>query len=146
VLHDALEWGLFGLAAETAGIVGALNHATFSYLNTRKQFGVPLSSFQALQHRAADMHIAAEEIAAAVDSAIESLAAPAGVIRSAVLSATKVVADLAGHRIGHEAVQMHGAMGVSDELNISHYARRLAAIRAELGGAEIHRQRFRSLQ
>ncbi len=146
VLHDALEWGLFGLAAETAGIVGALNRATFSYLNTRKQFGVPLSSFQALQHRAADMHIAAEEIAAMVDAAIESLAAPASAIRSAVLSATKAVADSASLRIGHEAVQMHGAMGVSDELNISHYARRLAAIRAELGGAEIHRQRFRSLQ
>jgi alkylation response protein AidB-like acyl-CoA dehydrogenase len=144
VLHDALEWGVLGLAAETAGIVGALNDATFSYLKTRKQFGAPLSSFQALQHRAADMHIAAEEVYAMVDAAIDYLDAPATATRSRVLSATKVVADLAGHLVGHEAVQMHGAMGVSDELNVSHYARRLAAIRAELGSAAIHRERLRN--
>jgi alkylation response protein AidB-like acyl-CoA dehydrogenase len=146
VLHEALEWGLMGLSAETAGIVGALNSATFSYLNVRKQFGVPIGSFQALQHRAADMYIAAEEIVAAVDSAIESLAEPPGILRSAILSAAKVVADDAGRRVGHEAVQMHGGMGVSDELNVSHYARRLAAIRAELGSANAHRLRFSKLR
>ena len=142
VLDDALEWGLLGLCAETAGIVSALNRATFSYLTTRKQFGVPLASFQALQHRAADMHIAAEEIFAAVESAIDALQTPPSAARSAALAACKVVADVGGRRVGHEAVQMHGGMGVSDELNVSHYARRLAAIRTELGGADVHRLRF----
>jgi alkylation response protein AidB-like acyl-CoA dehydrogenase len=146
VLHDALDWGLLGLAAETAGIVHALNQATFSYLNARKQFGMPLSSFQALQHRAADMYIAAEEISAAVNTAIEGLVAPASPARSATLAAVKVVADSGGRRIGHEAVQLHGGMGVSDELNVSHYARRLAAIRTQLGSADVHRLRFGSLQ
>jgi alkylation response protein AidB-like acyl-CoA dehydrogenase len=57
-----------------------------------------------------------------------------------------VVADSGGRRVGHEAVQLHGGMGVSDELNISHYARRLAAIRTELGSADTHRLRFSGLQ
>lgn len=145
VLDEALEWGLLGLAAETAGIVDALNKATFAYLGTRKQFGVTLSTFQALQHRAADMYIAAEEIFAIVDAAIEAFDASTQA-RSAAVSAAKVVADTAGRRVGHESVQMHGGMGVSDELNVSHYARRLATIRAELGSADQHRFRFGSLR
>jgi alkylation response protein AidB-like acyl-CoA dehydrogenase len=146
VLHDALEWGLLGLAAEAAGIVGALNRATFAYLGNRKQFGVPLATFQALQHRAADMFVAAEEISAAVNYAIEALATPSGAARSAAVCAAKVTADDGGRRVGHEAIQLHGGMGVSDELNVSHYARRLTAIRAELGSADAHRLRFASLQ
>jgi alkylation response protein AidB-like acyl-CoA dehydrogenase len=142
VLHEALNWGLLGLSAEVAGIAGALNRATFSYLTNRKQFGVPLASFQALQHRAADMFIAAEEIAAAVNYAIDALDGAAGTSSAAAVCAAKVVADNGGRLIGHEAVQLHGGMGVSDELNISHYARRLAAIRAELGSADTHRLRF----
>jgi len=146
VLHDAVEWGLLGLAAEVAGIVGALNRATFAYLGNRKQFGVPLATFQALQHRAADMFVAAEEVAAAVNYAIEAMASAPGPERSAAICAAKVVADTAGRRVGHEAIQMHGGMGVSDELNVSHYARRLTAIRADLGSADAHRLRFASLQ
>ena len=146
VLHEAVEWGVLGLAAEAAGIVGALNRATFTYLGNRKQFGVPLATFQALQHRAADMFIAAEEIAAGVNHAIEAMGGAARTARSAALSAAKVIADAGGRRIGHEAIQLHGGMGVSDELNVSHYARRLAAIRADLGSADVHRLRFASLQ
>jgi alkylation response protein AidB-like acyl-CoA dehydrogenase len=146
VLHDALEWGLLGLTAEVAGIVGALNRATFAYLGNRKQFGVPLATFQALQHRAADMFIAAEEIATAVNYAIDALCTSPCATRSAALCAAKVIADSGGRRIGHEAIQLHGGMGVSDELNVSHYARRLCAIRADLGSADAHRLRFASLQ
>ncbi len=141
-LQDALEWGVFGLAAETAGLIEAANAATFEYLTTRKQFGVAIGSFQALQHRAADMKTAEEELRALLDLAIVALVAPPSAQRSALVSALKVVADVSGRRVGHEAVQMHGGMGVSDELDISHRARRLAAIRAEWGGADVHRQRF----
>jgi alkylation response protein AidB-like acyl-CoA dehydrogenase len=144
-LHDALEWGIVGLSAEAAGIVGALNRATFAYLKSRKQFGAALATFQALQHRSADMFIAAEELSAAVNYAIEALRSAPHATRSAAVCAAKVVADVAGRRVGHEAVQMHGGMGVSDELNVSHYMRRLAAIRAELGSADTHRLRFASL-
>jgi alkylation response protein AidB-like acyl-CoA dehydrogenase len=145
VIHDALEWNIGGLIAETAGIVAALNAATFSYLSTRKQFGTPLGTFQALRHRAADMHIAAAEIASMTDCVVDALEAPPGVNRSAAIAAAKVRVDDAARLVGHEAIQMHGGMGVSEELAISHYARRLAAIRAELGSADTHRIRFAQL-
>ncbi|MEC9358556.1 MAG: acyl-CoA dehydrogenase family protein [Pseudomonadota bacterium] len=141
-LDQALSWGVLGLAAETVGILTALNKATFGYLAMRKQFGVPLASFQALQHRAADMYIAAEEAHAALDRAIVAIQAPGP--SSASIAAAKVVADSAGQRIGHEAIQMHGGMGVSDELIVSHYARRLSAIRKQLGSADTHRLRYGS--
>jgi alkylation response protein AidB-like acyl-CoA dehydrogenase len=142
ILAAALDRGLFGLAAEAAGIVTAANAATFRYLGERKQFGVPLSSFQALQHRAANMEIAAQELRNMLELAIICFAGEAGRRRSAMLAALKVVADAMGRLVGHEAIQLHGGMGVSDELNISHYGRRLATIRAELGSADVHRQRF----
>ncbi len=143
LIHEALEHGLLGLAAETLGIVEAANAATFRYLNQRQQFGAPLASFQALQHRAANMEIAALELSALLELTIDSFDTDvAPTHRSALLAGLKSVADSAGRVIGHEAVQLHGGMGVSDELIVSHYARRLAVIRSELGSADLHRQRF----
>jgi len=126
-----------GLAAETVGILRAVNQATFAYLQTRKQFGARLADFQALQHRAADMFMAAEEAGALVERAIAALDGdePRAVLLAA---AAKAGADRAGLLCGHAAIQLHGGMGVSDELDISHYARRLVAIRAEGGPASHH--------
>lgn len=144
VLEEGLEWGILGLAAESAGIAGALNTATFTYLMARKQFGAPLGTFQALQHRSADMWIAAEEALAIVDLGIESMNSTERSARESIVSSMKVATDNAGRRVASEAVQLHGGMGVSDELIISHYFRRLATIRGELGSADAHRLRFRS--
>jgi alkylation response protein AidB-like acyl-CoA dehydrogenase len=146
VLDGAIEWGLLGLAAETAGIVAALNQATFSYLMTREQFGTAIGNFQALQHRAANMWIAAEELLAIVELAIDNIAGAPSNQRDAIISATKVIADKSGRLVGNDAVQLHGGMGVSDELIVSHYFRRLAAIRTEYGSHDAHRIRFRSKQ
>jgi len=143
-LQAAQDWGILGVAAETAGIIGALNAATFSYLMTRKQFGSILGSFQALQHRAADMWIASEELLAVVELAIEAMSGAGKQNRAAIMAAAKVVADGAGRKVGNEAVQMHGGMGVSDELIVSHYFRRLAAIRGEWGSEDAHRLSIRS--
>jgi alkylation response protein AidB-like acyl-CoA dehydrogenase len=145
VLDDATGWGILGLAAETAGIVGALNAATFDYLKSRKQFGTPIGDFQALRHRAADMWVEAEELLALVELGIASMGRPVGAARGSLMAAIGVVTDWAGRRIGNESVQMHGGMGVSDELNVSHYFRRLAAIRAELGSEDAYRLCFRAL-
>lgn len=145
VLSDAIAWGILGLAAETAGIVSELNAATFDYLKSRKQFGTPIADFQALRHRAADMWVKAEQLLALLELAIASMGSPMGAARGSLMAAIKVVADCAGRRIGNESVQMHGGMGVSDELNVSHYFRRLAAIRSELGGEDAHRLNFRSI-
>ena len=145
VIAGALEHGLAGVAAETVGIVGALNRATFQYLMTRKQFGVSIGTFQALRHRAADMYTAARGLESVVDLALDAMAAPRSPARSSCVSAAKAEADRVGTLIGHEAIQMHGGMGVSDELIISHYGRRLATIRTQLGNADVHRLRFGAL-
>lgn len=132
------------LAAEAAGIITMLNAATFAYLRTRKQFGTTLASFQALQHRASDMFAAEEEVRILTGRAIDAIDNGAPAAR-ALASAAKALADDLGKRVAHEAVQMHGGMGVSDELNISHGLRRLTAIRAEWGSADLHRARFEAL-
>jgi alkylation response protein AidB-like acyl-CoA dehydrogenase len=141
---DLAARACIGLAAEASGIIAMLNAATFAYLRTRKQFGVPLSTFQALQHRAADMFAAAEELRILTGCAIDAIDNNASSAH-ALASAAKAQADDLGKRVAHEAVQMHGGMGVSDELNISHGLRRLAAIRADWGSADIHRARFAAL-
>lgn len=145
-LLDCLDWGIVALAAEATGILEALNETTREYLRTRVQFGVAIGSFQALQHRSADMFIAAEEAGIATDAVLTAFAdGPPGAGRSSRVSALKSIIDQAGLMVGHEAVQMHGGVGVSDELIVSHYLRRLATMRAELGGRDLHRERFRAL-
>lgn len=139
-----VERAIVALAAEAVGIITALNAATFTYLGDRKQFGVPLASFQALQHRAADMFIAAEEARALTERAVDAIDSGAR-DRTALASAAKSLVDEAARKIGHEAVQMHGGMGVSDELDVSHYMRRLAAIRSQMGSIDFHRARYASL-
>ena len=109
LVDRALATALTGLAAEAAAIIRAANDATFSYLRTRSQFGVPLASFQALQHRAADMFMGAEEARALVDHAIDAI--DAGASDAALLaSAAKAGTDRVGFKAGHDAVQLHGGM------------------------------------
>jgi len=145
-IEDAAEWGILAASAEGVGILDALGEQTREYLRTRVQFGVPIGSFQALQHRSADMFIAAEEAGAAVDAVAASFDGEAGPrpdpARSARVSALKLLLDEAGRKVGFEAVQLHGGVGVSDELIVSHYMRRLATIRVLGGGPEVHRARY----
>lgn len=135
LLDRLIALQLTGLSAEAAGILRAACDETFAYLTTRKQFGVPLASFQALQHRAADMHIAAEEarVLAARAADLLDAASPGAALMAA---AAKARIDEVARRAMNDAVQLHGGMGVSDELIISHYFHRIAAIRAEGGAAE----------
>ena len=85
--------------------------ATCKYLSSRKQFGITLASFQALQHRVADMHVAAEEVHVLVNRAIDAMDAGKD-DRFALASAVKALADDAGRRVAHGAVQLNGGMGV----------------------------------
>lgn len=130
LLDRLLALHLIGLCAEAAGIMRAANEQTFAYLTTRKQFGAPLSAFQALQHRAADMFIAAEEARILTDRLI-SLFDTEGTASLPLAAATKARIDDLARSVVSDAVQLHGGMGVSDELVISHYFKRIAAIRAE---------------
>ena len=114
--------------ADAAGVMRCLVSQTGDYLRTREQFGVTIGSFQALQHRFADMHMAAleanamaREIARAID-ARRRRARPVAPLRRTTVAAR------CGRRVGHEAIQMHGGMGVTDELVISHYNSRLVVL------------------
>jgi alkylation response protein AidB-like acyl-CoA dehydrogenase len=145
IVKQAVDFGLAALCAEAVGIIVALNEATLSYLKTRKQFGVPIGSFQALQHRMADMFIAAEQARSmAVNAAVYADSKDAAPRRRAV-SGAKAYVGQAGRLVGQEAVQMHGAMGVVDDFIVSHYFKRLTMIDMTFGDAAHHLARFSDL-
>ena len=141
-LERAVDVARAALCAEALGIVIALNQATLSYLKSRKQFGVPIGTFQALQHRMADMYIAAEQIrsmaiVAAVNADVEDAAA-----RRRAISGAKAYIGQAARFVGQQAVQLHGAMGIVDELIVSHYFKRLTMIDLTFGDADFHLARY----
>jgi alkylation response protein AidB-like acyl-CoA dehydrogenase len=142
VIERAVDQGIAALCAEAMGIVTALNEATLNYLKTRKQFGTVIGGFQGLQHRMADMFIAAEQtrsmaIIAAIQAAGDEPAA-----RRRAISGAKAYIGQAARFVGQQAVQLHGAMGVVDELNVSHYFKRLTMIDMTFGDADHHLARF----
>jgi alkylation response protein AidB-like acyl-CoA dehydrogenase len=142
IVECAVDKGVAAVCAEAVGIIAALNEATLNYLKIRKQFGVPIGKFQALQHRMADMFIAAEQSRSmAVNAAVYADSEDAAVRRRAI-SGAKAYIGRAARLIGQEAVQMHGAMGVVDDVIVSHYFKRLTMIDMSLGDADHHLARF----
>ncbi len=141
-IDQVTDTGVAALCAEAVGVMEALNAQTLDYLKTRQQFGQPIGRFQALQHRAADMFIQCElSRSIALLAAMKAAGSNAGERRRAV-SAAKVQIGRAGRFIGQAAIQLHGGMGVSDELVASHYAKRLTMIDFWLGDTEHHLARF----
>jgi alkylation response protein AidB-like acyl-CoA dehydrogenase len=142
-LAAAWDAGVAALCAEAVGALEALLSATVEYAKTRKQFGVPIGTFQALQHRIADMFIQVEQARSMGYLASLRARHPDPVVRRASVSAAKVVVGRACRRVAQDAVQLHGGMGMADELAVSHYFRRLAAIELSLGDTDHHLERFR---
>jgi len=141
-IERALDVGLAALCAEAVGVMDALIAATAEYLKTRQQFGQPIGRFQALQHRMADMLLHLEQARsmsylAAMRCTSEDLRE-----RRRALSAAKVTIGQACRYIGQNAVQLHGGMGMSDELIVSHWFKRLAMIELTFGDTDTHLQRF----
>jgi alkylation response protein AidB-like acyl-CoA dehydrogenase len=141
-LSAAWDLGVAALCAEAVGVLQATLDATTEYTRTRKQFGVPIARFQALQHRMADMLMHVEQ--ARSMSYLSSMYASAddGRERRRRLSAAKVTVGQACRYVGQQAVQLHGGMGVTDELAVSHCFKRLMAIEMSLGDTEHHLERF----
>jgi alkylation response protein AidB-like acyl-CoA dehydrogenase len=145
LMERAVDRGVAALCAEAVGIMVALNEATLNYLKSRKQFGVSIGNFQALQHRMVDMFIAAEQSRSmAVNAAVYADSEDAAQRRRAV-SGAKAYIGQAARLVGQEAVQMHGAMGVVDDFIVSHYFKRLTMIELSLGDADFHLGRFSAL-
>lgn len=141
-IEAAYGLGVSALCAEAVGIMKALLTATVDYTRNRKQFGVPIASFQVLQHRMADMFMHSEQaLSMSYLAAIKCTAADIGERRRA-LSAAKVVIGQAGRYIGQQAIQLHGGMGMTDELIVGHYFKRLTAIDLSFGDTDFHLQRF----
>lgn len=142
VLDEALDYGVVLLCAEALGAMEALFDATLDYLKTRQQFGVPIGKFQALQHRMADMFIHLEQARSMALLAAVKFDAGDAVERRRVASAAKYRVGQAARFIGQQSVQLHGGMGVTDELPASHYFKRLSTIGLTLGDADHHLARF----
>ncbi len=144
-IEAALDIGLAALCADAVGAMQALLDATVDYVRQRQQFGQPIGRFQALQHRIADMLIQLESARSmSYLAALRCTDADVGERRRA-LSAAKVVIGQAGRFIGQQAVQLHGGMGMTDELKVSHLFKRLTAAQLMFGDSDAHLQRYAAL-
>lgn len=145
VVDPVVDTALIALGAEALGIMSQLNAKTLEYTKTRKQFGVAIGSFQALQHRMVDTFMACEQVRSLLYRAVCALEAgdPEAPL---ALHALKVMVDRAGKQIYGEAIQLHGGMGITDELDIGHYAKRLMMIIATFGNGDWHQAQFNRLR
>ncbi len=141
-LERALDIGLAAVCAEAVGIMKAALDATVDYLRTRQQFGQPIGRFQALQHRATDMLLHYEQAKSMSYLAALRCTLQDAALRRRALSAAKVTIGRAARFIGQQAVQLHGGMGMSDELVVSHWFKRLTAIELTCGDTDTHLQYF----
>ncbi|MCE3264232.1 MAG: acyl-CoA dehydrogenase [Pseudoduganella sp.] len=142
LLEAATDYGATLLCAEAVGAMDAIFAATLEYLKTRQQFGAPIGKFQALQHRMADMFIHLEQARSLAMLAAVKAASGDPAERRRVVSAAKVRVGQAARYVGQQAVQLHGGMGVTDELPAAHHFKRLAMIELTLGDADHHLERF----
>ena len=142
LLEAALDYGAGLLCAEAVGAMDALFAATLEYLKTRQQFGVPIGKFQALQHRMADMYIHLEQARSMALLAAVRLRGGEPAARRQAVSAAKYRVGQAARFVGQQAVQLHGGMGVTDELPAAHYFKRLSTIELTLGDSDHHLARF----
>jgi alkylation response protein AidB-like acyl-CoA dehydrogenase len=140
-LEAARDRAIAALCAEAVGAMTELNSATLEYSKTRKQFGVALGTFQVLQHRMVDMFIALEESISLTQHLNLTLASkePNG---SKLASGAKTKVGYAARFVAEQAVQLHGGMGMSDELNVGHYFKRISSINVQFGDPAYHLMRY----
>ena len=141
VLRDVVDEATLAVCAEAVGIMQTMHDKTVDYSKNRMQFGVPIGSFQALQHRMVDNMIACEQTRSLLYWAVMLSGADDPGAAQAI-SALKYQVGTAGIQVAREAVQIHGGMGVTWELDISHYFKRITAIDVMFGNADFHLDRY----
>ncbi|MFE3837198.1 acyl-CoA dehydrogenase family protein [Pseudogemmobacter sonorensis] len=143
-LEEATDAAIIATCAEAVGAMEAALWLTNDYLKTRKQFGVAIGSFQALQHRMADAFVMVEQARSSLFAALAGRAAGPGPRRRAV-AAAKALIGRSGNAMGADMVQLHGGIGMTEEYAIGHYYRRLLAIEARFGNSTHHLRRLACL-
>ena len=135
------------LSAEALGIMQKLNVTTVEYTKTRKQFGVPISSFQALQHRMVDTFMAYEQTKSLLYGALCEITDEVTTANEAskTVKALRTLVAKYGKLVGDEAIQMHGGMGITDELDVGHYVKRLMMINLMFGTGDFYQKQFNQL-
>jgi hypothetical protein len=136
-LEQAVDIGIAALAAEAVGAMDKLFELTADYLNTRKQFGVPIGTFQALRHRIADMKMQLELARSMSYYATLKLNEEPAVRRRAVAQA-KVQLGQSARFLGQQAIQLHGGIGMTMEYKVGHYFKRVTMIDTMFGDADHH--------
>lgn len=143
-LARARDDGAAAVCAEAVGAMRKVLADTIDYCRQRQQFGQPIGGFQALQHRMVNMYLELEQAVSAVYLAVLNLdAAPE--VRARAVSAAKTTVGRAARLVGQESVQLHGGMGMTEELAIGHYFKRLTALQYEFGSTDHHRARYAAL-
>ena len=145
LLEQVIDDGIMAVGAEAVGCMEVLYKDTVEYCKTREQFGQPIGKFQVLQHRMVDMFMEHEQSKSLMFMAAMRLDEGYGAEAQKAVSAFKVQVGKSGRFVGQNAVQLHGGMGMTDELNIGHYFKRLTIIDTLFGNTDFHLKRFGSL-
>ncbi len=145
ILQQAIDEGTLAVSAEAVGCMEVLYKDTVEYCKTRKQFGQPIGKFQVLQHRMVDMFMEHEQSKSLMYMAAMRMDEGYGPAAQKAVSAFKVQVGTSGRFVGQNAVQLHGGMGMTDELRIGHYFKRLTVIDTLFGNVDFHLERFGSL-
>ncbi|MBX3490812.1 acyl-CoA dehydrogenase family protein [Parvibaculum sp.] len=141
LVEKITDEAIAALSAEAIGCMKELNTATVEYCKTRKQFGVPIGKFQVLQHRMVDMFMAHEQ-SVSMTYMVNLKLGESDVERTKAAAGAKVQIGKAGRFVGQQAVQLHGGMGMTDELNVGHYFKRLTMIDTQFGNVDHQLKRY----
>jgi len=144
-IEQVIDEGILAVGSEAVGCMEVLYKATVEYCKTREQFGQPIGKFQVLQHRMVDMFMEHEQSKSLMYMAAMRVDEGYGAEAQKAISAFKVQVGKSGRFVGQGAVQLHGGMGMTDELNVGHYFKRLTMIDTLFGNVDFHLKRFGSL-
>ena len=145
-IEKVIDKAIIAVSAEAVGVLETLLQKTVEYSKTRKQFGTVIGTFQALQHRMADMFIECQLARSIVVMAAMKLDGSAGQMeKTKAVSAAKSRVGKAIRKVSQEAVQIHGGIGVTNELDVGHYLKRATALDIMFGNTDYHIERFASL-
>ena len=145
VIEAVAERAIAALCAEAVGVIDVIVRDTAEYLKTRKQFGRPIGAFQILQHQFTDMLMASEEVRSMTYVATLRLDDRNANLRAKAVSGAKHLVGRHGRLVGQRAIQLHGGMGMAEELSVGHYFKRLTMIDVMLGDEAYHLKRYSAL-